>query len=122
MPLHRGSSVHLKLTSGNEKYSDEEKLVLLKTSQINNNEYVPFMSIDLAENFRYAVTFTDKDGLLPLSVKQKRAFKTWARPDEICADPKLILGNNVDCFSIKQTVCSIFFIFFNCHVHVFTKF
>lgn len=85
-------------------YSKEEKYVLSQTSSINNNQFVPFMSIDLSENYRYALPFTDKDGLLVLSSKQKRDFDRWARPDEINKDPKLVLGDHIDCFSIRQTV------------------
>lgn len=85
-------------------YSKEEKYVLSETSSINNNQFVPFMSIDLSENYRYALPFTDKDGLLALSSKQKRDFNRWARPDEINKDPKFIAGSHIDCFSIRQTV------------------
>ncbi|XP_067003093.2 calpain-7 isoform X2 [Anabrus simplex] len=104
--LHRGSSAHLKVTGGQDTYTEEEKRVLLQTSYINSKEYVPFMSVDLTERFQYAIPFTDKDGLLVLSPKQKRDFSRWARPDEFCEDPKLVVGQHVDCFSIKQTVVS----------------
>lgn len=46
--LHRGSSQHLKV-SGRDTYTEEEKLVLLATSKINNLNFVPFMNVDLAE-------------------------------------------------------------------------
>lgn len=72
-PLHRGSSAHLQV-SGNETYTDEEKRVLLHTSHINGRSYVPFMSVDLAERFQYTIPFTDKDGYLPLSPKQRQDF------------------------------------------------
>lgn len=48
--------------------------------------------------------FSDKDGELALSGKQKRDFDHWARPEEFCSEPKIIVGNHPDCFSIKQTV------------------
>ncbi|CAH1395446.1 unnamed protein product [Nezara viridula] len=54
----------------------------------------------------YAIPFTDKDGPLALSPKQKRDFYRWARPEEICSEPVLIAGERVDCFSIKQTIVS----------------
>uniref|UniRef100_A0A1B6DQ37 Calpain catalytic domain-containing protein n=1 Tax=Clastoptera arizonana TaxID=38151 RepID=A0A1B6DQ37_9HEMI len=103
--LHRGSSAHLKI-SGKDTYTDEEKKVLLATSKINNHDYVPFMSVDLGERFQYAMPFSDKDGTLMLSGKQKRDFSRWARPEEFSSDPKMLVGNYVDCFSIKQTVVS----------------
>lgn len=103
--LHRGSSAHLKV-SGKDTYSEEEKKVLLQTSRINKNEFVPFMSVDLGERFQYAMPFSDKDGELALSTKQRRDFNHWARPEEFCSDPKIIVGNHPDCFSIKQTVVS----------------
>ncbi|KAG8229479.1 hypothetical protein J437_LFUL010053 [Ladona fulva] len=109
--LHRGSSVHL-VVSGQESYSEEEKRVLLSTSLINGVEYVPFMNVDLGERFRYPVPFSDKDGPLRLSPKQKKAFSRWARPDEIHSEPRMVAlrgkGDTalVDCFSIKQTVVS----------------
>ncbi|XP_018915585.2 calpain-7 [Bemisia tabaci] len=103
--LHRGSSGHLKVV-GSDAYTEEEKKVLLATSFINRNEFVPFMKADLGERFQYAIPFTDKDGLLELSPKQKRDFDRWARPNEFCSDPKMVSGSQVDCFSIKQTVVS----------------
>lgn len=62
------------------------------------------MSVDLRECFKYSIPFTDKDGLLALSPKQKRDFVRWARPDDINPEPKMVVGQHVDCLSIKQTV------------------
>lgn len=106
--LHRGSSAHLKVsgTQGTETYSLEEKKVLLHTSRINKNEFVPFMDIDLSERFKYAIPFTDKDGLLDLSPKQLREFNRWVRAEDICQDPCIILGTHPDYYSIKQTIVS----------------
>ncbi|KAK7862617.1 hypothetical protein R5R35_005653 [Gryllus longicercus] len=104
--LHRGSSAHLKVAAGQDTYTEEEKRVLLQTSNINGKEYVPFMIIDLQERFQYAIPFTDKDGLLSLSPKQKRDFARWSRPDELCKEPRLVVGTHVDYFSIKQTLVS----------------
>ncbi|KAJ8943274.1 hypothetical protein NQ318_017292 [Aromia moschata] len=39
--LHRGTSAHLQV-SGQDTYTEEEKLVLLHTSKINRRDYVPF--------------------------------------------------------------------------------
>ncbi|KAG7189662.1 hypothetical protein KM043_017338 [Ampulex compressa] len=105
-PLHRGSSAHLKVTSGKSNYTDEEKRVLLHSSHINEHEFVPFMSIDLSEKFQYAIPFTDKDGLLELAPKQKPDFARWCRPEELFSEPKMVVGHHVDYYSIKQTVVS----------------
>ncbi|CAG2066380.1 unnamed protein product, partial [Timema podura] len=104
-PLHRGSSAHLKVT-GQANYTEEEKRVLLQTSRINNIEYLPFMSVDLDERFQYTLPFTDRDGLLALSPKQHKNFSKWTRPSDFCPEPKMVVGQHVDCFSIKQTIVS----------------
>ncbi|KAJ8974019.1 hypothetical protein NQ317_006489 [Molorchus minor] len=103
--LHRGSSAHLQV-SGQDTYTDEEKLVLLHSSKINKRDYMPFMSVDLAERFQYAIPFTDKDGLLILSPKQKRDFHRFVRPEELCTDPCIVYGSAPNYLSIKQTVIS----------------
>lgn len=90
--------------SGSQSYSAEEKNVLAITSLINGREYVPFMAGDLQERFIFSYCFSDEHGKLSLSPKQKKSFARWARPDEISEDPKVI--ENIDCFSIKQTVVS----------------
>ena len=108
-PLHRGSSVHLKVTGGSTNYTEEEKRVLLYSSHINDHEFVPFMDVDLAERFQYAIPFTDKDGLLELSPKQKPDFAHWSRPDELFSEPKMVMGHVVDYYSIKQTVGTFFY-------------
>ncbi|XP_053595601.1 calpain-7 [Microplitis demolitor] len=105
-PFHRGSSAHLRITGGSGNYTEEEKKVLLTTSHINDNEFVPFMSVDLSEKFQSRTLFVDKDGLLELAPKQKKDFACWARPNDIFADPKMLMNNHVDYFSIKQTVVS----------------
>lgn len=93
--------------SGNQTtYTDEEKRVLLHSSTINNNEFVPFMNIDLKERFQYSIPFSDKDGYLSLSPKQKRDFHRWVRPEDICSEPCIIVGNHPDYYSIKQTIVS----------------
>ncbi|KAJ8965118.1 hypothetical protein NQ314_004343 [Rhamnusium bicolor] len=103
--LHRGSSAHLQI-SGQDTYSEEEKLVLLYTSKINKRDYVPFMSVDLSERFQYSIPFTDKDGYLTLSPKQKRDFYKFVRPDELSSDPCIVYGPAPNYLSIKQTVIS----------------
>ena len=98
--------------SGQDTYTEEEKRVLLKTSSINQKEYVPFMSVDLGERFQLSIPFTDREGKLALSPKQQRDFSGWARPDEIFQEPKMVMGQHVDCFSIKQTVFRSLYSFF----------
>lgn len=103
------SSQHLKPAlevSGKQTYSIEELRVLEYTSHINNLTFVPFMDVDLKEKFHYPLPYSDKDGLLELSPKQKRSLETWARIGELSSDPKLVAGSNVDFYSIKQTVVS----------------
>ncbi|XP_066592238.1 calpain-7-like isoform X2 [Prorops nasuta] len=105
-PLHRGSSAHLKITGGSTNYTVEEKRVLLHSSHINDHEFVPFMNVDLAEKFQYTIQFTDKDGLLVLSPKQKPDFSKWCRPKEMFPEPRMVINHHVDYYSIKQTVVS----------------
>ncbi|XP_057659108.1 calpain-7-like [Diorhabda carinulata] len=94
------------LTATDGGYTDEEKLVLLHTSRINGRDYVPFMSVDLSERFQYSIPFSDKDGHLKLSPKQKRDFYKFVRPEEICSDPCIVYRSVPDYLSIKQTVIS----------------
>ncbi|KAJ0176823.1 hypothetical protein K1T71_008002 [Dendrolimus kikuchii] len=101
--LQREQSVHLQVSGKNVVYTEEEKQVLRTTSNINNNCFLPFMDVDLAEKFQYAIPFEDRASALKLSSKQASEFDCWIRPHELCTDPKLIVGDHVDCFSIKQT-------------------
>ncbi|XP_022258439.1 calpain-7-like [Limulus polyphemus] len=89
---------------GRDTYTKEELEVLRLTSIINGREYVPFMLVDLRERYAYPLPFSDKDGKLTLSHKQKNNFNKWVRPEDISANPKLI--EMIDCFSIKQTIVS----------------
>lgn len=89
---------------GKAGYTEEEKRVLLSTSRVNGVDYLPFMQIDLQEKFAFQLPFSDRDGLLALSSKQKKDFQRWCRPDEIWSNPRLF--DKIDCFSIKQTIVS----------------
>lgn len=89
---------------GKGGYTDEEKRVLLSTSRVNRIDYMPFMQVDLQEKFAFQLPFSDKDGLLQLSPKQKKSFHRWCRPDEIWSNPRMF--DKIDCFSIKQTIVS----------------
>ncbi|CAB3261140.1 unnamed protein product [Arctia plantaginis] len=104
--LTREQSVHLKVSGKLDSYTEEEKEVLRSTSNINNNCFLPFMDVDLSEKFQFAIPFEDRASELKLSSKQAAEFDCWIRPHEICSDPKLIVGDHVDCFSIKQTIVS----------------
>jgi len=76
---------------------------LATTSLINNRKYIPFIEeCDLKkESFFLPIPFTDKDGLLPLSEKQKKNLKGWLRPNEFIKDePKII--DKIDSGTIKQ--------------------
>ncbi|CAH2048365.1 unnamed protein product, partial [Iphiclides podalirius] len=103
--LQREQSVQLKV-SGKQSYTDEEKEVLRQTSNINDNCFLPFMDVDLSERFQYAIPFEDRASELKLSSKQQKEFDCWVRPHEVSVDPKLIVGDHVDCYSIKQTIVS----------------
>lgn len=56
------------------------------------------------ERFQLSIPFTDSDGLLTLSSDQKKKFVQWIRPDQLCSDPKMVVGDSIDFYSIKQTV------------------
>ncbi|XP_031565843.1 calpain-7-like [Actinia tenebrosa] len=89
---------------GKPKYTPEEIAVLRVTSKINGKMYVPWNDIDLKERFAYPVCFTDKDGPLALSPKQRSNFEQWVRPTDIYEDPEMIYA--ISSFSVKQTVVS----------------
>ncbi|KAF6041206.1 CAPN7 [Bugula neritina] len=91
-------------TSSRGSYTKEEIGVLRHTSLINGRQYVPFMSVDVSERFAFPVSFSDRDGKLALSAKQKQHFAGWIRPEEYIADPKMIMA--VSSFSVKQTIIS----------------
>ncbi|GMT18944.1 hypothetical protein PFISCL1PPCAC_10241 [Pristionchus fissidentatus] len=81
-----------------------EQAVLRQTSLINGRSYVPFLSYDLREKFSFPMPFTDKDGHLTLTEKQKTRLKGWMRPDEFMEEPAII--RQIDSGTIKQTVVS----------------
>lgn len=93
---------HRLIVIGEPNYSKRELFVIKTTSRINNREFVPFLNVDLKERFGYLTEFTDKDGLLQLSEKQKRHFSKWLRISQLIENPRII--KSIDCFSIKQTI------------------
>ncbi|XP_032218240.1 calpain-7 [Nematostella vectensis] len=91
-------------SDGRPILTPEEKKVLSITSKINGKLYVPWMDVDLKERFAYPDYFVDKDGLLPLSPKQKAQFSKWVRPTEIYENPEMIYA--ISSFNVKQTILS----------------
>jgi len=85
-------------------YSEEEIKVLKCTTVVNGREYVPFIAADLRERFAFPIPFTDPNGKLELSTKQRQRLKRWARAEEFIHEPKML--QIVDCYSIKQTIVS----------------
>ncbi|CAB4021278.1 Hypothetical predicted protein, partial [Paramuricea clavata] len=57
--------------------TSKELEVLKKTSFINGKKYLPWLDVDIYEKFGYLDVFSDSDGDLPLSVKQKERFAKW---------------------------------------------
>ncbi|KAJ7372170.1 calpain 7 [Desmophyllum pertusum] len=78
--------------------------VLKKTSYINGKLFPPWLDIDLKERFAYPDYYSDKDGQLALSQKQRARFAKWLRPTELCENPEMIYA--ISSFSIKQTIVS----------------
>lgn len=95
----------LEVTS-RDGYSHEEKKVLEKTSFINSRVYIPFLEEDTKERFHFPLPFTDKDGMLELSPKQKKEFAKWCRISDLHPEPSIIAGTHADFYSIKQTLVS----------------
>ncbi|KAL3832697.1 hypothetical protein ACJMK2_024317, partial [Sinanodonta woodiana] len=92
------------ISVGPDGYTKEEIDVLRRTSIINGREYVPFLEVDRKEKFAFPVPFSDKDGKLALSPKQKERFGKWDRPESFCDNPQMIYA--ISSFSIRQTVVS----------------
>lgn len=82
----------------------KELEVLKKTSYINGKLFPPWLDIDLKERFAYPDYYSDKDGQLALSQKQRARFAKWLRPSELCENPEMIYA--ISSFSIKQTIVS----------------
>lgn len=82
----------------------KELEVLKQTSYINGKLFPPWLDIDLKERFAYPDYYSDKDGQLPLSQKQRARFSKWLRPSELCENPEMFYA--ISSFSIKQTIVS----------------
>lgn len=48
--------------------------------------------------------FSDRDGILELSPKQKRDFVRWSTLSELHPEPRIVSGHQVNYMDIKQTV------------------
>ncbi|ORY05511.1 cysteine proteinase [Basidiobolus meristosporus CBS 931.73] len=75
---------------GEVKLTNQELEVLKTSSYVNGKAYLPWLEIDLRENFDYSQPFVDPDGPLPLSEKQIQNFGSWQRPSELMKDPTMI--------------------------------
>ncbi|EGT51962.1 hypothetical protein CAEBREN_14790 [Caenorhabditis brenneri] len=91
--------------SNSQKFTKEELNVLSTTSNINNKLYVPFHSYDKVNEFKgQHGKFTDPDGKIGLTQKQRLKLKGWKRVSELYDNPTIIYS--IDCHTIKQTVIS----------------
>lgn len=89
-------------------YTAEEKKVLCETSYINNNWFHRFTDVNCSEKFQYDNLFEDRASKLKLSSEQASEFERWVRLNEICSNPKIVVGEHVDCLCIKQAVSVCF--------------
>ncbi|PFX26433.1 Calpain-7 [Stylophora pistillata] len=83
----------------------ENFLFKWRTSYINGKLFPPWLDIDLKERLAYPDCYSDKDGQLALSQKQKARFAKWLRPTELCENPEMIYA--ISSFSIKQVYLTI---------------
>ncbi|EFO98566.1 CRE-CLP-2 protein [Caenorhabditis remanei] len=91
--------------SNSQKFTKEELDVLSATSNINNKLYVPFHSYDKVGEFKgQNGKFTDPDGKIGLTQKQRLKLKGWKRVSELFENPTII--SSIDCHTIRQTVIS----------------
>lgn len=78
------------INSNNSDLTPHELEVLRISSFVNNQKYLPWLSMDIHERFSYPNLFIDPDGLLELSLEQKVQFGGWKRPSQIMSDPQMI--------------------------------
>ncbi|CAO4369881.1 unnamed protein product [Caenorhabditis nigoni] len=91
--------------SNSQKFTKEELDVLSTTSNINGKLYVPFHSYDKVNEFKgQNGKFTDPDGHIGLTQKQRLKLKGWKRVSDLFEHPTII--SSIDCNTIKQTVIS----------------
>lgn len=93
-----------------DAYTVQELDVLRRSSHINGHLFVPWVdNLDANENFSLPELFTDPDGLVPLSLKQKKRDATWLRPSEYAAMcgghvPVMIAPGGVNPLVVKQDI------------------
>ncbi|KAI8834306.1 hypothetical protein BC829DRAFT_422277 [Chytridium lagenaria] len=85
-----------------EGLTAKEVQILKLSSTINEKTYVPWLSIDLKENFWAKETYMDQDGKLELSPKQLTNFGGWKRPHEFMKSPRVV--RVISCNNICQDV------------------
>ncbi|CAD5215688.1 unnamed protein product [Bursaphelenchus okinawaensis] len=95
---------HTVAKKGQDCLNGEELKLLAFTSKINGISYMPFLNDHLRERFAFPMPFTDRDGLLVLSEKQKARLKGWFRLSDLCQEPKII--ENINSATIKQNFVS----------------
>lgn len=92
-------------SASSHQLSGEEMGVLAATSRINGRVFVPFIAdADAGERFCSSSPFSDPDGLLPLSQKQRQQLHEWRRPSQLYPEPCVI--KEINCFTIRQTCVS----------------
>eukprot|EP00039_Didymoeca_costata_P015534 m.267167 g.267167 ORF g.267167 m.267167 type:complete len:804 (-) comp16243_c1_seq16:1717-4128(-) len=89
--------------SPTRKLSDEEANVVGHTSKVNGRIYLPWLHVDIQEDFQIG-NFKDPDGKLELSPQQRKYFHRWARPADLCQNPAMF--QNISSKAIVQTIVS----------------
>lgn len=72
----------------------------MQTMRVNGKVLLPFAAWDLDERYSFPTPYTDPDGKLGLSAKQKARFGGWKRPSAFMTAPRMI--DVVSPFAIKQ--------------------
>ena len=108
-PDKSGVASKLKAKSRNIRaqnaYTTKELDVLRRSSTINGRIFLPWIDIDLEENFDFEEPFSDPDGLLALSSKQLKHFAAWRRPHMFNASrSKLTMIEQISPHSITQDI------------------
>ncbi|CAM9120690.1 unnamed protein product [Phaeothamnion confervicola] len=89
----------------------EEKEVLKRSSVVNGKLFLPWMDEDVnAERFAYPQPWTDPEGPLPLSAKQKQRLVAFKRPSMLAAaaaavgEKSLVMIRSITPYNITQEV------------------
>lgn len=96
--------------SSNEKYTREEKRVLLESSKINGVLMQPWeIATQESWKFTFPEPFRDPDGKIPLSQSQRERCQGWARPRQMMERTPCILSKTpspLDVIQDSVTDCS----------------